>query len=189
MTELKREHRALPEWTKQAENVVLETRVFDVVEREMTSSEGQSGRFVCVRPPDWVNVVALTPSGELVLIEQFRQGIEALTLEIPGGMVDPGERPAEAAARELLEETGYKGAAPVEVGTVHPNPAIQSNRTLTYLVTDATRVEAPSFDGNERCRLVLAPWDGANALIDSGAITHSLVVCGIGFAQRFLKRG
>lgn len=186
--DLEREDRAIPHWREDDREVVLETRVFDVVQRRMQEDgpQGRSGTFVNIRPPDWVNVVALTPDRKLILIEQFRHGIDMLTLEIPGGMIDPGETPLEAARRELAEETGFVADHWSRLGMVHPNPAIQTNRTFTYLARNARRDGDPRFDDNEACRLALASWPEALELVSKGRITHSLVICALHFAAREL---
>ena len=79
--------------------------------------------FYRIDSSDWVNVVPVTPSGEIVMIRQYRHGSRSITLEIPGGLVDPGESPAVAAARELLEETGHRGAVAEPLCAINPNPA------------------------------------------------------------------
>ena len=88
---------------------------------------GATKRFSLIEAVDWVNVIALTPDQQVVLIRQFRVGANEVCLEIPGGMVDPGETPAEAAARELAEETGYTAPRWHQLGRVSPNPAIMTN--------------------------------------------------------------
>lgn len=168
---------------------MLKTRIFDVEERDFVEDgSGKTSTFVHIDSPDWVNVVALTPDAQLVLIEQFRHGIDQVTLEVPGGMVDPGESALDAARRELREETGFESDRWTEVGLVHPNPAFQSNRTTTFLARDASRHHTPEFDGNERCRLVLAPWSDALRLVEARRITHALVVNALFFAHRHLTR-
>lgn len=132
--------------------------------------------FYVLDGSDWVNVIALTPASEVVLIRQFRQGTAAVTLEIPGGSIDEGEDPAEAARRELLEETGFAGATPEWLGVVHPNPALQSNRCHTYLIRDAVRRAEPRPDDLEDIETELRPLTAVKRLLRDGEITHALVV-------------
>ena len=103
----------VPAWRPLETREAMRCRVFSVraaVQREdpVPGEPQKEGEFYVIDAPDWVNVVALTDRDELLLIEQWRHGVDHATLEIPGGMVDPGETPLEAARRELLEETGYR---------------------------------------------------------------------------------
>ncbi len=125
---------------------------------------------------DWVNVVALTPQREVVLIEQYRHGIEEITLEIPGGMIDRDEQPSRAGERELREETGYVGDSVTVIGTAHPNPAFQSNHVHTVLVTNARKVAETQFDHGEDIAVHLVPLSEVRGLIRERRITHSLVL-------------
>ena len=99
----------------------------------------------------------VTDDDELVLVEQYRHGVERLTLEIAGGMVDPGETPLEAARRELREETGYDAARLREVGWVHPNPAIQNTRCYTFVAEGAVPAGAQDPDSSEDLDVVRVP--------------------------------
>ena len=135
--------------------------------------------FTVIDTGDWVNVVALTADGQIVLVRQFRHGAERITLEVPGGVIDAGEDPAAAAARELLEETGYAGGPPVHLGTVDPNPAIQSNRCHTYRIDGCARVAEPELDPGEDIEVVTMPAEDVDAAVADGRITHSLVVCAL----------
>ena len=137
---------------------------------------GHTGTFQVLRVPDWTNVVALTPDDRIVLVAQYRHGLDRATLEIPGGAVDPGEAAADAAARELAEETGYSGETPVLIGTVHPNPAIQDNACTTWLITGARETQPPSPDEGEDIDVVTVPRRDLSSLLREGRITHSLVV-------------
>ena len=97
------------QWKMEEPELVCKTRIFDLLSvKTYTPSGGGPHDYSVVRALDWMNVIPLTPSGDVVLIEQFRHGISRITLEVPGGQVDPGETPAESAVRELLEETGYR---------------------------------------------------------------------------------
>ncbi len=92
-----------------------------------------------------MNVIALTDREDVVLIRQYRHGIGEVTLEIPGGLMDADE-PLAAAKRELLEETGYRAEEWIDLGYVHPNPAIQNNRCYTFLALGAKLAGAQSLD-------------------------------------------
>ncbi len=161
-----------------------EHAVFSVIERAIgkhAESSAVAATLVC---PDWCNVVALTEDDEVVLIYQHRFGTDSVTLEIPGGAVDPGESPLAAAGRELLEETGYEAADIRPLAEVHPNPAIQGNRCFSFLATGARRVRAPSFDEHEACEVVLVSRAQVGALLDEGHVTHALAVLALERALR-----
>ncbi|MCP3138498.1 NUDIX hydrolase [Pyxidicoccus xibeiensis] len=131
---------------------------------------------VLVDCTDWVNVIAVTPDDQLVLVRQFRCGTGTTTLEVPGGMVEPGEDPAVAAARELEEETGYVAGRVVPLGTVHPNPALQANQCFSYLALDCVKQHTGKQDEGEDIAVELHPRADVPRLILEGHITHSLVV-------------
>lgn len=165
-------------WKSDEPETLAETRIFKLLRKRATSPNdpSRSGEFVVIDSPDWVNVVALTDDDEVLIIEQFRHGTEEVTVEIPGGTVDPGEDPLAAGVRELREETGYAGGAAELIGTVTPNPALLNNRCHTLLVRGVVRQGAPQFDGLEEIRTRLVPLEDVPELIRSGVITHALVI-------------
>lgn len=140
---------------------------------------GNERDFVCLSAPDWVNVVAVTNDGKIVLVRQFRFGTDDLSLEVPGGVMEAGEDPVTAGVRELAEETGYAGGTARLLGTVHPNPAIQNNRFHAVLVEGVERTRALDWDADEELEILTAPVEQVLADARSGRITHSLCLCAL----------
>lgn len=156
---------------------LLQTRIFEVdAIRYRHPTRTTERDFIVLNPPDWVNVVALTADGQLVLVRQFRYGIDGFSLETPGGVANSGEAPTATGLRELREETGYTGGRTTLLGSVHPNPAIQSNRTHFVLVEDVRKTHDLEWDADEEIEVVLVPVEEALAMARTGGITHSLVL-------------
>lgn len=152
-------------------------RVFGVREDFYTHPAHVGERsFFVIEVPDWVNVVAETENDELVLIRQFRPGVAAVRLEIPGGVIEPGEDPAAAAARELREETGYVGDPPELICVTEPNPALQPNRCWSYLVRRARLAGACEPDHDEVIEPVLVAANDLEGVIRAGEFSHALLL-------------
>lgn len=153
------------------------TRIFDVVRAiYQHPRHGRERDFFVLNAPDWVNVVALTTDRQLVLVRQFRYGIDDFSLEVPGGVIDAGEDPVAAGVRELREETGFVGTTARLLGSVHPNPAMQNNRCHLVLVEQARRAAELDWDPDEEMAIVTLPVDEVYALARTGGITHALVL-------------
>jgi 8-oxo-dGTP pyrophosphatase MutT (NUDIX family) len=164
-------------WERRGRRVLASTRVLDLCAVEFRHPvRGTEREFVVIDAPDWVNVIALTPQGHLVLVRQFRYGTDAFSLEVPGGVIERGEDPVAAGMRELREETGYAGGPARLLGNVHPNPAIQNNRCHLVLVESAARAGAVAWDHDEEIAVSTAPVDEVFAWARTGRITHSLVL-------------
>lgn len=166
------------DWEKLSSEEIANFRIFKM-RRDVCRSPRTGGEhsFFVLESPDWVNIIPLTPSGEVVMIRQFRHGTAAVTLEIPGGMVDAHEvDPAEAVRRELLEETGYTADEIIQIGTVEPNPAFLNNRCHTYLALNARWQQPLQLDGSEDIAVELVPLANVPGLIGNGRIAHALVV-------------
>ncbi len=176
-------------WTLLGERAVADHRIFRVRLDRYHLEGGAERDYVVLDGPDWVNVVALTAGRDLVLVRQYRHGVRTVTLEIPGGMVDDGETPEQAARRELREETGCEAASLERIGTVWPNPACQTNTCHTFLATGVRSVGPPRPDPGERIEVVTRPAAEAPRLVREGEIRHALVVCALAFAGLLEPRG
>lgn len=142
-------------------------------------SEEREVEFAIVQAPDWMNIIPLTTNNEVVLVEQYRYGVEEPTLELPGGMVDSGEQPDETAKRELLEETGYETGKMEYLGNVSSNPAFLTNRTHMYVAQNCRKIQEQELDGNERINVHVMPLDDFLELVNNGTVHHSLVVAAV----------
>lgn len=168
-------------WEKHASRVVSDHRIFKIREDHTTNPRtGSEHEMVVLECPDWVNIIALTPEREVVFVEQYRQGSETVELEIPGGMMDPGETdPVATALRELREETGYTGENARLIGACYANPAIMNNRVHTILVENCQRTHEVEWDAGEDLITRLIPEADIPRLIRENQIRHSIVVAAL----------
>ena len=167
-------------WKREGERVLATTKVLELRNVHYVHPvRGTQRDFVVAHAPDWVNVVALTPEGRIVLVNQFRFGANALSLEIPGGVIERGEEPLAAGLRELLEETGYGGGSARLLGRVRPNPAIMDNRCHFVLVEGAVPSGPMNWDHDEEIEVSTAPSGDVLAWARSGRISHSLSVAAL----------
>ena len=138
------------DWKLKSTKPLHDYRIFRTrSDTRVSPRTGKEHEFYVLESPDWVNIVAVTDSQEIVLINQFRHGICGTVLEIPGGMIADGEEPKLSAQRELLEETGYTSNEFIEIGNVHLNPALFDNICYTFLAKSATEIREPKFEGIE----------------------------------------
>jgi 8-oxo-dGTP pyrophosphatase MutT (NUDIX family) len=133
-------------------------------------------RRLVLETPDWVNVVALTPERELIVVRQFRFGSGSITTEIPGGVIDGAEGHESAARRELREETGYTSDRWTYLGAVEPNPAFHTNLCHHWLAEDARCTHELELDRGEDIVIDRLPLESVPELVRTGAIRHALVL-------------
>lgn len=168
---------ALKPWTFLGQQLLIETRIFKLfADRYRSPRTGEENTYSSIDSPDWVNVVAVDDAGQMLLIRQYRFGTRSFTLEIPGGMVDPGEAPHVTAERELREETGYVAARITSLGFCEPNPAIFNNRCHFYLAEGCTRQQELVLDPGEDIEVLPTKVDEVFAMLHGGQITHALVM-------------
>jgi ADP-ribose pyrophosphatase len=171
----------IKKWKLLSSTIDRDYRVFKVrVDQAVSPRTAGVGEFYAIESNHWVNVVAITPDQNVVMIRQYRHGSRRVTLEIPGGLVEEAD-PGDAAERELLEETGYSGKNRKLVGSTNPNPAIFSNLCYTYLVSDVTKTAALSLDVDEDIDVELIPLVKIPGLIADGTIDHALVIVAFHF--------
>ena len=170
---------AIKHWQVQRSEEVADCRIFKV-RKDVTVNPrtGKAHDMYVLEQPNWVNVIPLTGDENVVMIEQWRHGTRSVHLETPGGLMDDDEPPEKCARRELLEETGYEAKKILHLGTVHPNPAIQTNRQHYVLATNCRKVAEPSLDHAEDIAVRLVPLAEVPALIRTGRITHGIVIGG-----------
>jgi 8-oxo-dGTP pyrophosphatase MutT (NUDIX family) len=167
---------ALSPWALLDKQLGFQTRIFKLMLERWRSPRTQAeSTFSVIDSPDWVNVVATDLHGNMIMIRQFRFGSAEFTLEVPGGMVDPGEQPRATAERELYEESGYRAQRFVDLGYVEPNPAIFNNRAHMFWAEGCERAGEQVLDAGEDIEVVPLPIEQVLALQRSGGITHALV--------------
>ncbi|MFH1739478.1 MAG: NUDIX hydrolase [bacterium] len=176
-------------WEKIESVHLADYKIFSIHRvRSRSPRTGKILPFHIVECGTWINVFPVTESGHVVMIRQYRQGTEEITLEIPGGLVEAGEEPLHAARREMIEETGYDSETIIPLGSVTPNPAFITNRCHIFLAPHASLVTGQSLDQGEDIEVVLTPIDQLPQLVAEGAIHHALVVAAVYYLQNHTKK-
>lgn len=177
-------------WQTIGSRPIGDFRIFTIrSDRKISPRTQQEHDFFVIDCVNWVNVIAVTPERQLVMIEQFRHGSNTVELEIPGGMMDGGDdSPAATGVRELREETGYEGDNARIIGQIYPNPAIMSNTCFTVMVENCRCVHPVEFDHGEDLITCLVPIADVPDLVAAGKIRHSLVVVALYHFELFQRR-
>ncbi|MEI5983350.1 NUDIX hydrolase [Sphingobacterium sp. PU5-4] len=124
--------------------------------------------------PTWVNMVGITEDQEILFVRQYRHGANEIMVELPAGVVEPGEDPEFAARRELLEETGYAFDNIEYICELFANPATSGNLTYTYLLQGGKKVQEQELDASEDIEVVLMSIDEAKQFLFDNKIGQAL---------------
>jgi ADP-ribose pyrophosphatase len=169
-------------WIRIAERKIVSSPFMDFIERDYESSEDaqKKQKFYVLNSRDWCNVIPITEEGKLVMVRQFRVGVEGYTLEPPGGVVDAEDKDvASAALREMTEETGYvalPGAKTVSLGWTFPNPAIMNNRAHSFVVGPVRKEKTQNLDPGEMIDVVEIGVEEIASRIHSGEMKNAIIL-------------
>ncbi len=175
-------------WRERSRRQLASCHFFDLYSSERDSAQGKKGSFCILTAPDWVNVVPVVRGarGEEVflMVRQYRHGASLITTEFPAGLVEPGEEPARAAARELEEETGYRAGRMTALGRVSPNPAFMTNWCHTFLAEELAPAGGQSLDELELLDTVRVSAEEIGAGLGTGELVNSLSLVAFFLYQR-----
>jgi len=167
-------------WHDGGTRTIVTTPIFRLLEAQRESPHGfAKGTFYRLACPQWVHIIPFTTQSaglELLAVEQYRHGIDGASLEVPGGVGNPGESPLEAAKRELLEETGHVSENWTDLGFCTPNPAIQDNRCHFFLALNCVPAHDLALDPTEELRVLTMPFQEWEGKLKSGEIHHGLIL-------------
>lgn len=174
-------------WKTTGERVLLDTPVFSVHEQTEVAPNGMEQRYVAMTCPDWVVIVPVY-QGNFVMVRQWRHGEDKLTTEFPGGVMNAREEPAESAARELLEETGFKAGKLIHLGSCSPNPALFKNHFHCFLAEELELTGVQHLDDDELLNFELMPIDQVIDAFGTGEFSHAFTGTAMAFYMRHLRR-
>jgi 8-oxo-dGTP pyrophosphatase MutT (NUDIX family) len=177
-------------WTVLGSRVLVEDRWIRLrADRLRTAAGAELSPWYVLDYPDWAVVVPLTDDDRLVLVRQWRHAVQSWCLELPGGVMDPGDADAIGTARrELREETGYAAREWRHLHAAWPNPAIQTNRLHVVLATGAAPAGSVAHEPGEAIRVETMPVAEVLAGIGTGLFGQAMhlgaVLAGLAAAGR-----
>lgn len=179
----------LRDWTKIKSEKGPDLPLFEAEFRHMQNPRnGKILKAIVLKVPDTVNVIAVTRQNQLILVEQFRFGLNKCLRELPAGLIDDEEQPLEAARRELMEETGYQSEEWIFLGKSYVNPAYVNNACFHYLALNAEPVGNTSPDEFEDLRVDLMPIGDLRSLNASNLLSDAIGQAAVAALDRHLRR-
>ncbi len=175
-------------WTIKSSHYIIKDRWISLRADECIMPDGRIiAPFYVYEYPDWINVVPVTDSNEIILISQYRHGIQDVILELPSGVVDPDETdPSVTAQRELLEETGYESTSFIPLSKLYPNPDKQTNAVHAYLALHAIQKQEQTLDESEQIEVVKVPINEIHTLLRHNRIPQAMHVAALFHALTYL---
>jgi ADP-ribose pyrophosphatase len=175
-------------WKRLGSEKLMETPYFSLrSDRLRLPDGGIKDPYYVIERPDAAIIFPITTDGEAVLVNQYRPPLDIMELGLPAGLVEDGERPEEAARRELAEETGYTGGEWELLGSVASSPSLKDNRAYLFLVSGVEETTTPDPDEHELVEVVRVPVEELLNLIRSGKIVSSSGVAAIMLAMDRLR--
>lgn len=172
----------LKKWIEISSKEILTAHVFRFIQKVRQTPDGKKeGTFDVLQCRNWINILAFDENENLIMVRQYRHGINELSLEFPAGVIDQGEAPLDAAIRELQEETGYSSSDWQEIGKLNPNPAFIDNECRFFLARNCKKTHETNFDYFEEIETELYKLSEVKEMIAQNKIGHSLVACGLYF--------
>lgn len=175
--------RVLTPWRTLHSEAAFAGRFLEVHREHVTTGSGfVIPDYHVIRSPSWAAALCVTENQELVMVRQYRHGHEGFSLELPAGVIEPGEDPGLAAARELLEETGYQAETLVPFWQIRPEPARHRQTAYFSFGRRAKLVRPQALDASEDIRVELHPVAELDRIIEEMA--HGLHVAALLWAER-----
>ena len=168
-------------WERLREQVVYRDRWVEVRWTDVRLPDGRSYRYTALRRVPGVAVVAINEGGALLLQEEYRYPLGRTVLQLPGGLVDPGEAPLADARRELREETGYEAQVWEWLGDVQDNPGLMEGVTILFLARELRRVGTPCLEATERLTTRWYPWPEVRERIGRGLVEDRVLLAAVAF--------
>ncbi len=164
-------------WEKRQTKSLVKTNIFEIQTTECFHPEKKvSHNFNTIRSSDWINVVAETTEGKIIMVKQHRLGTDEITIETPAGLIEKNEAPETAALRELQEETGHRAEEIFLLKKLSANPAILSNHIWFYFAKGCTKTSSQNLDKAEDIEIAEYSRDEIITMIQDGRINHSIIV-------------
>lgn len=164
-------------WQVLDSKLLVSERWLELREQRVRLANGHEiERFHLIQAPDWTSVLCVTNASEVVLVRQYRHGIAAPSLELPAGVIEPGEEPLLAAKRELVEETGYESDDWVSIHSVSTEPARHTTRAHFFCARGARATRPPAPEETEVLEQVKVPLAELARLATDGSIVHGVHV-------------